>query len=277
MSENILKGIYEPTIKKDDLIKMSKIFSYFITETLPQAEYEKMIIETDQVRNMIFLEGILQDNQCFINISYDLDMFICEDNFGILQDVKERLDEIIKSKDNTCNGIHAKVEYNIFDKMKWKKHFRLATNDFKNISGWNSPKFQKITFREIPKLEDIKILVLLESQSHTDNMMDKITEAKHKEIYQSWKKIRANLDKLLEKRNEFENILDFIKIPYDPKKVVDFIEKIKDKLVLSQIYDIEYYLISSNIPRLKENYNDSEIKIINDLVHELSKEEKISN
>jgi len=145
MKDDILKGIYEPKIKNDVLEKLSKIFSYLVNDeqTLTQTEYEKMMIEIDRFRNMIFLEGILQNNQCFINIAYDLDVFICDDNFGILQDVKERLDEIIKSNDNTCKAIHAKVEYNIFDKMKWDKHFREATNNYKDLNGWNSPKFQE--------------------------------------------------------------------------------------------------------------------------------------
>lgn len=144
MKDDILKGIYEPKIKNDDLEKLSKIFSYLVNDeqTLTQTEYEKMMVEIDRFRNMIFLEGILQNNQCFINIAYDLDVFICDDNFGILQDVKERLDEIIKSNDNTCKAIHAKVEYNIFDKMKWDKHFRKATNNYKDLNGWNSLKFQ---------------------------------------------------------------------------------------------------------------------------------------
>ena len=143
MRDNILTGVYEERIKKDHLKKLSKIFSLLIDQTLTQAEYEKMMLEIDRFRNMIFLDGILQNNQCFINIAYDLDIFICDNNFGVLQDVKERLDDIIQSKDNTCKAFHAKVVYDIFDKLKWNKHFREATNNFKDLNGWNSPKFTK--------------------------------------------------------------------------------------------------------------------------------------
>lgn len=144
MNDNILTGIYEERIKKADLNKITKIFSYIIEgDTIEKTDYDKMIIDIDRFRNMVFLEGILQNNQCFINIAYDLEVFICEDNFGILQDVKERLDEIIQSKNNTCKAFHAKVVYDIFDKMKWNKHFREATNNFKDLNGWNSLKFKE--------------------------------------------------------------------------------------------------------------------------------------
>ena len=145
LNDDILKGIYEPRIKKDSLEKMSKIFSYIYQDNnIDKKEFDKILIEIDRFRNMIFLEGILQNNQCFINIAYDIDIFICDDNIGILQDVKEKLDEIIESNDNTCKAYHSKVEYNIFDKIKWNNHFIKATNNFKDLNGWNSPKFIKI-------------------------------------------------------------------------------------------------------------------------------------
>ncbi|MCH8981777.1 hypothetical protein IH922_07140 [candidate division KSB1 bacterium] len=125
------------------ILGSEKMIEEIIKDELKQEEYEQIIIEIDRFRNMMFLEGILQNNQCFINIAYDLDVFICDNNFGVLQDVKERLDEIIQSKDNTCKAIHAKVEYNIFDKMKWDKHFREATNNYKDLKGWNSLKFKE--------------------------------------------------------------------------------------------------------------------------------------
>ena len=112
----------------------------FVQKESGSAVINGIIIEIDRFRNMIFLDGILQNNQCFINIAYDLDIFICDNNFGVLQDVKERLDQIIQSNDNTCKAFHAKVEYNIFDKIKWDQHFRKATNDYKDLNGWNSPK-----------------------------------------------------------------------------------------------------------------------------------------
>ena len=144
MKDNILTGVYEERMPRNELKKLSKIFSFLIdSKEFTQKEYETMMLEIDRFRNMIFLDGILQNNNCFINIAYDLDIFICDNNFGILQDVKERLDQIIQSNDNRCQAFHANVNYDIFEKMKWNKHFRKATNNYKDLNGWNSPKFQE--------------------------------------------------------------------------------------------------------------------------------------
>lgn len=142
MNDNILTGVYEKRIKSADFEKISKIFS-LIKEDEPKKVLDKMIIEIDRFRNMLFLEGILQNNQCFISAAYDLDRFITENSFNALQEVKEIIDEIIQSKDNTCKGFHTQADYNIFEKMKWNKHFRTATNNFKDLNGWNSLKIKE--------------------------------------------------------------------------------------------------------------------------------------
>ena len=48
---------------------------------------------------------------------------------------------------------------------------------------------------KLPSKESMKTLVMLEEQSHLDNMFDKISECTHKEIYKSWQNIRASLEK----------------------------------------------------------------------------------
>ena len=48
---------------------------------------------------------------------------------------------------------------------------------------------------KLPNKQSMKTLVMLENQSHLDLMFSKINEFVHKEIYKSWKNIRASLDK----------------------------------------------------------------------------------
>ena len=46
----------------------------------------------------------------------------------------------------------------------------------------------------LPTNDSMKTLVQLEEQSHQDLMFGKINEFKHREIFKSWKNIRASLD-----------------------------------------------------------------------------------
>jgi len=142
MTDNILTGVYDKKLKRSDFEKFSKMLP-FIKENESKEILHKLIIEIDRFRNMLFLEGILQDNQCFISTAYDLDRFITENSFDALTEVKEQIDEILQSNDLTCKGFHSQANHDIFEKLKWNKYFRKATNNFKDLNGWNSLRIKE--------------------------------------------------------------------------------------------------------------------------------------
>ncbi len=142
MSDDILKGIYEKRIIRSDFEAINKVFSC-INEDLEKSVIDELMIEIDRFRNMLFFEGILQNNQCFITIAYDLDMFITERNFNALEEVKGRFEEILVSENLRCHAFHADPDYGIFEKLKWFNHFKKATKNFKDLNGWNSLKIKE--------------------------------------------------------------------------------------------------------------------------------------
>ena len=103
---------------------------------------DEQIILIDQFRNMLFLEGILQNNQCFISLAYDLDIFITQKNFDAFEECKERISNIIKSENLQCGAFHVDPNYSFFDKLKWFNHFMELRKE-KGVKAWSTPEIKE--------------------------------------------------------------------------------------------------------------------------------------
>jgi hypothetical protein len=127
------KEIIQATIK---ILKKAK--SEELQHTFCGKPEKYLIVEIDRLRNMMFYEGIIQDNQCFISNAYDLDRFIIEGSFNALVEVAEHLELMLESDNFICKNNIDFTKRNFIDKMTWYNHFKTETKDFTYLVGWNS-------------------------------------------------------------------------------------------------------------------------------------------
>ncbi len=143
---------FEPKISRELLELIPKIFRRIYAE---QQEHSfagnpenDVIVLVDQLRNMMFYEGIITDNQCFISNAYDLDRFIIEGSFYALTEVAEHIEEMLKMKNLICENNIITDKNSFIKKMEWYSHFKTETQNFTFLRGWNS-----ITIRNL-KIEN---------------------------------------------------------------------------------------------------------------------------
>ena len=137
----VITGQYTKTISKDDLNQVAIILKMIHNDPLavyskhPEAEIIKMV---DRFRNMLFLEGQLMDNNCMVQIAYDLDQYITNGSFQVLDDVVIHIRKIAKSKNMLCENNRITDKNDVFRKWEWYNHFKNATKNFTDLNGWNS-------------------------------------------------------------------------------------------------------------------------------------------
>lgn len=106
----------------------------------PNKLNEKIMEELDILRNQIFYEGIITNNQCLISMAYDLDELLLNDNLSIIEEIVERFENIVKSENNRCKSDHIDPCYTTDEKLRWYLHFANMTKNFTDVNGWKSPR-----------------------------------------------------------------------------------------------------------------------------------------
>lgn len=129
---------FKPSITKKLQQAVLLIFKDFEKNLDKYTENPQAKIELDQFRNQIFYEGIITDNSCFINIAYDIDEIICNDNLGVFSELVERWEHIVKSEKNQCMAKHHNPEYTFFEKLEWHNIFKEKTKNFTDVNGWST-------------------------------------------------------------------------------------------------------------------------------------------
>lgn len=114
---DLMNGKYEKLITQSQAETISKILAN-ITEL-----DQKTLKELDILRNHLFLESILQDNNCLKQIAYDIDEVIHQKNLGILQDVSKHLGEL-QAGSLVCRQNIIFDKHTALDKLKWFNLFR---------------------------------------------------------------------------------------------------------------------------------------------------------
>ena len=91
---------------------------------------EKEIDSLDQLRNMLFLDGITSDNNCLINIAYDIDILLNDidknQNLNMIDEITEKFDFMIENKVwycKACKKYKFNIKQPITKKLKWFIHF----------------------------------------------------------------------------------------------------------------------------------------------------------
>lgn len=129
-----MKDLVKPRMTKKDLRDISENFKRCDDHSDKTREL------LDALRNQIFLDSILSDNNCLKQIAYDLDEVVINYNFDLLIDIAEHIDQVIKNDFCEHNKIFDK--HTDFEKMKWLLHFRELTKNFTDLKGWNSYKWR---------------------------------------------------------------------------------------------------------------------------------------
>ena len=110
---------------KVDFEKINQVFDAIIKDPTDSKIFEsqgipkqELVVLADRFRNQLFLEGVLQNNQCLISLAYDLDRFICDLDLNALVEVNDQIKEIVKSENLTCGANHHDADYNFYEKLK---------------------------------------------------------------------------------------------------------------------------------------------------------------
>tara|TARA_B110000495_G_scaffold69201_1_gene59019 strand:+ start:2151 stop:2549 length:399 start_codon:yes stop_codon:yes gene_type:complete len=116
---------FERLISKRYLKVINKLLKELTLEKID----EKEVNAIDGFRNMIFRDGIMTDNNCLINVAYDLDILL--DNIdknhdlGMIEEITEIFDHMIESNSWKCIANHCNVTYSLDEKTNWNNHFKL--------------------------------------------------------------------------------------------------------------------------------------------------------
>lgn len=138
--EKLFEDDFKPRITKELQKAILLIFKEFNKHNEKYTNDPKAKIELDQLRNQIFYEGVMTDNQCFVNIAYDLDEIICNDNLGVFEEIVERWEHILNSNDNQCMAKHCEIKRTFIEKIKWYDIFKEKTKNFTDVNGWSTRK-----------------------------------------------------------------------------------------------------------------------------------------
>lgn len=156
--DNILEGKYDMRFSKQVLTATAQLFRKYEKEQLAHTFCNEpelhLVLTVDRLRNQMFLEGIMQDNQCLINCAYDLDRFIIEGSFNALVEVAEHLEAMIENPEFSCKHALLKEQRTWSEKLKWLLHFEKETKNFTFLYGWNSFTLKNKRSDKIPTFKD---------------------------------------------------------------------------------------------------------------------------